>query len=1037
MQEKDKSNEHNDAAVALIDLIPDSVAILDNEGKIIAANKNFGRYTGHKLEELVGKNILEQSFLGKGERSILEKNMKRRLKGYTVPSYEIKIKTKSGDPKFLEIDGNKIDYEGKICDLVVFHDVTERSNHQKRLQQELLNSEEKFRRITNSIRDAIILVDEEAKITYWNPAAEKTFGYTSEEATGKDIHELVIPQTMCREGKERVEAGVRTFGQTGMGYFTVGNVEVLGTRKDGSEFPAKLSISPMKLGGKWNAVGVVKDVTYRRVEEAKLREAEQRYHVLFNQAPLGILIIDPETMRFVEFNDVAPLQLGYTREEFGKLTVYDISGQDEVGAVDYRMAEILRNGGAEFESKHRTRKGNVRNVLVSALTLRLADKTFVHGVFHDITEMRNTQNALMESETRYRQLVELAQEGIWAIDNNFNTVFVNPRMAQMLGYAQSEMAGKNLVEFLDKNMVEKSTGILRKFDQPGIKGQYEYAFPRKDGTHIDASLAVSTITDDRGQVVGKLALVADITERKKLEDELIASEERFRAISVSAMDAIILVDDEDKIIYWNPASERTFGYEEKEVLGKKLGELVIPQQGQANHLAVLQEVIQKPFFEKHFEASAMRKNGTEFPMELSLTSVKLHDRNCMLAIVRDISDRKTMQDALKQERDMLENMAASMDAGLTLISEDYRILWANQLLKQVSADEVENKLCYAVYDQSDRVCPDCGVRKVFETGVAVDRHDYHMKLPGRDEWVELIVTPVRDKNGKVVAALELAVNITERKRLQTKLAEYSQRLEELVQHRTLQLRQTQAELVKSERLAAIGELAGMVGHDLRNPLTGIKNSAYFLKKKGPQISPAQAKEMLEIIEKCVDYSNKIVNDLLDYSRDIRLELQECSPRQLMLESLAMVQVPDKVRIVNNLSHKQALMADPDKIKRVFVNLIKNAIDAMPDGGKLTINGKVKGNFEISIKDTGIGISDEVLPKLFSPLFTTKAKGMGFGLAICKRIVEAHGGTITVKTAKNQGTTFTFTLPIEPKLEIGGEKIWVNMPESSSLTTTKT
>jgi signal transduction histidine kinase len=304
--------------------------------------------------------------------------------------------------------------------------------------------------------------------------------------------------------------------------------------------------------------------------------------------------------------------------------------------------------------------------------------------------------------------------------------------------------------------------------------------------------------------------------------------------------------------------------------------------------------------------------------------------------------------------------------------------------------------------------------------------------------VELIVTPVRDKDGKVVAALELAVNITERKRLQNRLAEYSQRLEELVQERTEQLKKTQAELVKSERLAAIGELAGMIGHDLRNPLTGIKNSAYFLKKKGPEISQARANEMLEVIDKCVDYSNKIVNDLLDYSRELRLELQECSLRQIMLESLAMVQVPEKMKIENNLLHKQTLKADPDKIKRVFVNLIKNAIDSMPSGGKLTINGQVKkGNFEISFKDTGTGISDEVLPKLFSPLFTTKAKGMGFGLAICKRIVEAHGGTITVETAKDQGTTFTVILPIEPKFEIGGENIWINKPEFSSSMMTKT
>lgn len=149
----------------------------------------------------------------------------------------------------------------------------------------------------------------------------------------------------------------------------------------------------------------------------------------------------------------------------------------------------------------------------------------------------------------------------------------------------------------------------------------------------------------------------------------------------------------------------------------------------------------------------------------------------------------------------------------------------------------------------------------------------------------------------------------------------------------------------------------------------------------------------------------------------------------MLESVAMVQVPENVKIVNNLLPTQTLVADPDKMKRVFINLVKNACDAMPDGGKLLIDSKSEDKFEISFEDTGVGINDEVLPKLFSPLFTTKAKGMGFGLAICKRIVEAHGGSIFVRTAKNQGTTFTLVMPIEQKLEVGGEKIWVNNPKS--------
>ena len=266
---------------------------------------------------------------------------------------------------------------------------------------------------------------------------------------------------------------------------------------------------------------------------------------------------------------------------------------------------------------------------------------------------------------------------------------------------------------------------------------------------------------------------------------------------------------------------------------------------------------------------------------------------------------------------------------------------------------------------------------------------------------------------------------------------YSEKLEDLIERRNELLKQTQAKLVKTERLAAIGELAGMVGHDLRNPLTGIKNSVYYLKKKGDEISEVQAKEMLDTIDRCVDYSNKIVNDLLDYSREIQLELKSF-PQACCSMTLYRCQDSRKIEIVNCLKETRNLKVDFDKIKSVFINLIKNAIDAMPTVGKLTIDSiQINDGLEISFSDTGIGISDEIMPKLFTPLPTTKAQGMGFGLAICKRKVEAHSGTITVKTAKGEGTTFTVTLPIEPKLENGGEKIWINMLESSSSTMTKT
>ncbi len=625
--------------------------------------------------------------------------------------------------------------------------------------------DEMFRAISDSSKDAIIFVDGKGKINYWNPSAERIFGYTSEETIGKAIHSLVVPKDMCKEAKNRIKTSVELFAETGTGYFTFGNVQLVGRCKKGREFPAELSLSPIKLGGKWNAVGVVKDITERKKAEQLLREAEQRYHALFNQAPIGVLLVDPDNGAFVEFNDFSHNQLGYTREEFEKLTLSDIERAGVESEVKLQLSMLLKEGGGEFEAEYCAKGGDIKNVIVIVKVIKLAGKTFLHCVFHDISEIRTVQKSLMESEMQYRQLVELAQEGVWVLNTDLVTTFVNPRMAQMLGYNQSEMLGKTLFAFLDQKIVHLAKDFLGKYTH-GVDGNFEYEFIRKDGTRIYATIAASQIADDNGEYSGTLALVADITIRKVMEN---------------------------------------------------------------------------------------------------------------------------------------------------------------------------------------------------------------------------------------------------------KLEEYSKNLENIVEQKTNQLKEAQIQLVKSERLAAIGELAGMVGHDLRNPLTGIKNAAYYLQKK-EMCQALRSKEMLDIIDKCVNHSNKIINDLLEYSREMNLDKESNSLGELFSNAFSMIKVPDSIKIRSIYDSEYILKADSEKIQRVFINLIKNSIDAMPEGGEISISSKLTNDFlELSFSDNGIGIPDDVLPKLFTPLFTTKAQGMGFGLAICKRIVDAHGGKITVETGKRKGTTFKITLPIETRM----------------------
>jgi len=245
-----------------------------------------------------------------------------------------------------------------------------------------------------------------------------------------------------------------------------------------------------------------------------------------------------------------------------------------------------------------------------------------------------------------------------------------------------------------------------------------------------------------------------------------------------------------------------------------------------------------------------------------------------------------------------------------------------------------------------------------------------------------------------------------RKEIQNDLEKNNLHLEELVAEKTLELK-------KTERLAAIGSTASMVGHDLRNPLTAISSATYYLKKNYGEQFDAKGKGMLELIQSNVQFSDKIINDLLDYSREINLEITKTDPQSIVEEALALLNIPSNIEVTYQAKEIKEIPLDFDKMKRVFINLIKNAFDAMPNGGKLAITAEPsQGGTRIIFADDGAGISGENQKNLFQPLFTTKAKGMGFGLAICQRIVEAHKGRIVMQSTLGKGTVVTVELPVK-------------------------
>ncbi len=216
----------------------------------------------------------------------------------------------------------------------------------------------------------------------------------------------------------------------------------------------------------------------------------------------------------------------------------------------------------------------------------------------------------------------------------------------------------------------------------------------------------------------------------------------------------------------------------------------------------------------------------------------------------------------------------------------------------------------------------------------------------------------------------------------------------------------------NQKLDTMNEVSRMVAHDLRNPLTGIKGATYALQKNYGQELGEKGVGLLGVIDDCVEYSNKIVSDLWEYSSEIKLEKTKNSTYQLVTKALTTFTTPKNIKIINYTNNEYLLNVDAAKIERVFSNIAKNAIDAMPDGGTLKITSeKSQKDVEIEFSDTGVGMSGEIVKKIGSPFFTTKAKGMGIGFSICKRLVEAHRGRIEVKSVEGKGTKIAVFLPI--------------------------
>jgi PAS domain S-box-containing protein len=303
------------------------------------------------------------------------------------------------------------------------------------------------------------------------------------------------------------------------------------------------------------------------------------------------------------------------------------------------------------------------------------------------------------------------------------------------------------------------------------------------------------------------------------------------------------------------------------------------------------------------------------------------------------------------------------------------------------------------------------VNKVLQTGRSIVFEREYKRKDGSIFQASVRTWRLTDENGKKVGIWSIVRDISEQKKLQRNLEDYAGKLEKIVEERTKTLKD-------HERLVAIGQTAGMVGHDLRNPLQTIIGELYLANDTVDCLSDIEAKnslkESLHTIEEQTGYMDKIVSDLQAFVRPVKIDKKPIGLKELVDSVLLTIVIPTNITLKNQIKPTfQQVKVDPQLLKRVLINLVTNAVQAMPDGGNLILTSKISRQKQafITVEDTGVGIPEKIKPQIFTPLFTTKPRGQGFGLAVCKRVIEAHGGTITFESQEGKGTRFTIQFPI--------------------------
>ncbi|UUX91539.1 PAS domain S-box protein [Methanoplanus endosymbiosus] len=710
------------------------------------------------------------------------------------------------------------------------------------------------------------------------------------------------------------------------------------------------------------------------------------YRQILNNSPFIAFLWDTGEgwpVRFVSDNVSI---LGYTPDDFysGNILYADLIHPDDLKRVEEEISGYLSAGANDYTQEYRVfnHAGEMRNIYDRTIVRRdeANNPVLFEGIIIDITERVETEEKLKLANEKYSTVFSLNPDVIILSTLDEGVVLeVNDKWESFSGIHRDDIIGKKILEF---GLYLSSDDRARYIDGLKESGSVLNFEVNLNIMNTVRTAFMSGRIIELGDAKCLITIIHDITEQKVVEEKLKESEEKFRAVSETAIDAICMMDDSGAVVFWNKAAEEMFGYTSDDVSGKDFMKLFFPENmvsGSEGGLERFSDIGWCPHKGRIFESELLNKNSAKIPVEISSSLLILGDRNFIVSIIRDISERKGYEEDLKDAALKIRTIFDSIADGMYVIDRDYRVIDANKELYDIfglKPEDLTGKHCYSVFHDAEEPCEVCAARDVFEKGITSRVEKSVTNPDGLVLYYDTFATPITDSSGNVVQAVVSGRNITDMNNYRSSLEEANKKL---------------------------NLLSSITRHDILNSITIAIGYLGLMKDNIPVEDKDYASKL--------GMSIKNIQKQIEFTRDYQdmgikpPEWQAIEP--IILECLSEGGgVPSGVHVSLEII-PVTIYADA-MLKKAFCNIITNAYKHASGMNNLSfISGNEGGNLVFRICDDGIGIPADKKESIFRPAFGRKH---GYGLFLVREILSITGITITESGNEGEGASFEIIIP---------------------------